>query len=65
MQLETSMPHKPKNDTSNRSIKCIPAYGILMERMVLAFPSQPSTLIAVAVEKRRAGPTHKRDLKCA
>lgn len=45
------------------SKKCIPAYGILIERIVLTFPSQPSTLTAVAVEKRSAGPTHKRDLK--
>jgi hypothetical protein len=45
------------------SKKCIPAYGILIERIVLTFPSQPSTLTAVVVEKRSAGPTHKSDLK--
>lgn len=43
--------------------KTLPAFGILIERMFLTFPSQPITLISVAVENRRAGPTHKRDLK--
>ncbi|KAI7999935.1 hypothetical protein LOK49_LG09G00832 [Camellia lanceoleosa] len=40
----------------------IPALGKLMERIVLTFPSHPSTLIAVAVENRSAGPTPRRDL---
>ncbi|THG12334.1 hypothetical protein TEA_001521 [Camellia sinensis var. sinensis] len=33
------------------------------ERIVLTFPSHPSTLIAVAVENRSAGPTQRSDLK--
>lgn len=33
--------------------------------MVLTFPSQPSKHTAVVVEKSRAGPTHRRDLKFA
>lgn len=43
----------------------IPAQGILVDKIVLTFPSQPSILIAVAVEKRKAGPIHKIDLKYA
>lgn len=51
--------------TSQHTARQLPAWGILIERIVLTFPSQPSMLIAVAVEKRRAGPTHKSDLKYA
>lgn len=39
-----------------------PALGMLMERIVLTFPSQPRTLTAVVVENRSVGPTHRRDL---
>lgn len=49
--------------TSIRSLWFLPACGMLTERMVLTFPSQPSTLIPVAVENSSAGPTHRRDLK--
>ena len=41
----------------------IPALGMLVDRMVLTFPSQPSTLTEVAVENSRAGPTQSKDLK--
>ncbi len=36
---------------------------MLIERIVLTFPSHPSIQTDVAVENRSAGPTHKRDLK--
>jgi len=41
----------------------LPALGTLTDKIVLTFPSQPSILMAVAVEKRKAGPIHKIDLK--
>lgn len=34
-----------------------------MERIVRTLLSHPSTLTAVALEKRSAGPTHRRDRK--
>jgi hypothetical protein len=49
--------------TSQYAARKLPAYGILIDRIGLTFPSQPSILTAVVVEKRRAGPTHRRDLK--
>jgi hypothetical protein len=41
-----------------------PAFGVPIVATGRATPSQPKIITAVDVEKKRAGPAHKIDLKC-
>lgn len=50
--------------TNKSQLDDLPALGMLIDRIVRTTLSHPRIPITAEVESRRAGPSHKMDLKC-